>query len=787
MQTNALEMILNHLGDTAVYVIRQDNQEILYFNEKTRRVTPEIRLGMKCFDVWPDSCTNCPLTGIGDKESNSAINYNDPFGHIVEQRATKMEWGEEQLPAYVITVTPHRQAAELLNLETAVSQVFDEMIFMDLTEDRVLTARSGGYYRMQPQEGKCSYENALEATLHPSDREVFRKNYSASALLKAFAKNRTSVLRELRRLGEDGQYHWIMLRAVPMGINEAGHRTGLLLVSTIDEKKIMEQESKALASGIIALFGELMITNLKTGRFSVYKSDGLTDDLWVSDDFKSQNELYGETLIHTEDREEFFRYFSPDNLKKQVAEGKRQIRTELRRKMRDGSFHWVEMIGVLRENETGDGHIALLTYRDISELKEAQEVLRRALTMAEKANMAKSDFLSRISHDIRTPLNAIIGMAHLAKMNLEQPQKAEECLDKLHISAKFLLALINDVLDMSKIESGKMNLVRETFRFSEFVTEVTEICREQAWQKKQEFTAEIAPELDSCYIGDSLRLNQIMINLLSNAVKYTPDRGKISLKISLDMRSQEEDVLIFEVRDDGIGISEEFQQKLFEPFEQENADGGSMFGGSGLGLPIAGNLVRMMNGSISVESSPGKGSCFRVRTALGRVNPSAKKEPELQTGREKTETTEASAAEQEPGGKLSQGRPAQFNGEPVLLVEDNDFNLEIAKMLLNECALSAETARNGIEAVERFEASGVGYYRAILMDIRMPEMDGLEATLQIRAKKRPDAGTVPIIAMTANAFHDEEKQAMDAGMNYYLTKPIEPELLFAALQKCIRS
>ncbi len=362
------------------------------------------------------------------------------------------------------------------------------------------------------------------------------------------------------------------------------------------------------------------------------------------------------------------------------------------------------------------------------------------------ANRAKSDFLSRMSHEIRTPMNAIIGMAYIAQTHTEDAAKVSEDLSKITQSSQYLLGLINDILDMSRIESGKLTLEQADFDLNDMIDNITTLIRPQAEAKAIAFRTDISL---SCprVTGDSLHLNQVLINLLGNAIKFTPAEGSVTLTI----RQETDGKIFFSVRDTGIGVSPENQSRIFESFEQAEGSTTRKYGGTGLGLAISSRLVQMMGGSISLDSEIGKGSDFHFAIML----------PVSALQAQSMEQT------QEEQGLTSAA------GMHILLVEDNDLNIEIAQTILEMSDAVVDLAHNGKEAVDIFLASDPDRYDLILMDIQMPVMDGLEATRIIRRSDHPRAETIPIIAMTANAFDEDMKKSVESGMNGHLSKPID--------------
>lgn len=390
-------------------------------------------------------------------------------------------------------------------------------------------------------------------------------------------------------------------------------------------------------------------------------------------------------------------------------------------------------------------------YNEINRKNEQLEIVAKK---AESAAQAKSEFLSRMSHDIRTPMNAIIGLTHLAEEE-ENLQKVKEYLYNIDTSSDFLLGLINDILDMSKIENGELTLKEDSYTKEEFRNAINTVIKPLMDKKDIHFIFRLAANAE-CIRVDRLRYNQIFFNLLSNAAKFTPKGGTVEFITEELPPLDGKKGIRFHIKDNGIGMSKEFLPHLYNPFSQERAKGGEDVKGTGLGLPIVKSLVDIMGGNISVTSEIGKGTEFIVELYVPETEP----------------------AEKIP---VSDAMGENLKGARILLVEDNDINIYVAQLILEKAGCVVEIAKDGKEAVEHFEASEKNYYDAILMDVRMPVMNGIEATKTIRALDREDAATVPIIAMTADAFDEERKKTIEAGMNYHLSKPIEPKVLYQVL------
>ena len=611
---------------------------------------------------------------------------------------------------------------------------------------------------------------------------------------------------------------------------------------------------------------------------------------------------YAEKYVSEKYREEFRRFIAPDA----IREGLKNERViSYRYIVNRGGKETYEMLrfaGVRHPEDRDDHyvHAVSMCFMDVDlEMRrtlEQSRALGDALTAAEEASKAKTAFLSNMSHEIRTPMNAIIGLDNIALNDPDISARTREHLEKIGSSAQHLLNIINDILDMSRIESGRMSIRNEEFSFAKALEQVNTIISGQCRDKGIHYECRIRGKIDDYYIGDDMKLRQIMINILGNAVKFTPSGGTVTFIVEEMARFDGKSTLRFVMSDTGIGMSKEYLPKIFDAFSQEDSSRTNKYGSTGLGMPITKSLVELMNGNIQVESEKGKGTTFTVTVTLTESDRQAAEHEEGElhphqlcvlvidddpvacehaklvlgqigltcetavSGTEGLNMVEVRHARREPynlilvdwkmpemdglettrrirslvghetpiiiltsynwddvvdearqagvdsfvpkplfaANVLDEFRDAfkkknaakkektvDLKGRRILLAEDVLVNAEIMVMVLAMREINVDHAENGRVAVEKFQSSEPGYYDAILMDMRMPEMDGLEATQAIRALDRPDAAAIPIIALTANAFDEDVQRSMQAGLNAHLSKPVEPDALFEALESLI--
>lgn len=532
-----------------------------------------------------------------------------------------------------------------------------------------------------------------------------------------------------------------------------------------------------------------VLSNLCQCYYSIYLFDldhdteeAIWQETWIekSREFpKGSLKLYYEKFIQGhvchEDQEKMRRAGSPEFLRMTLSRDHPVYDIDFRRQYPEG-VQWVRSRFSVAEME--GSRVAKVIFANMNihdqkmmEMKQEEEkrnALMAAYEAAQYANEAKSNFLAQMSHDIRIPMNAIVGMTSIALAQVNDPGRVKDCLKKISMSSSHLLNLIDEVLDMSKIEKGKMELSRTPFCLRRLLCEVETIICPEAEKKKQSLTVDGGQLMHDRLIGDSGRLRQVLLNLLSNAVKYTPEGGRVELTAKeVTERSPGSGTFVFIVEDNGIGMSEDFRDYVFVPFMRENDDSAAAVQGTGLGMSIAQGIVNAMNGSIQVETQKNRGSRFTVTLSM------------------ELDGEEHMAGDPGHGAVSGLLRKVSQKTVRLLVAEDNELNMEIVHTILSEAGFLVEEACNGQEALDLFESSAEGYYQAVLMDLQMPVMDGYTAARRIRNSSHPQSEEIPIIALTANAFAEDMAKALSAGMNDHVSKPIDYDRLFAALNQYI--
>ena len=787
MTAENLMNLLDSLTETSVYVIEEESHRLLYFNERCRNTgRGRAALGIRCDEVWPELCANCPLKMLGDRVSNHMVCYDPLLKLTVDVTANRINW-EGRVPAVVITAAPHR-----LNFEeeqgfqkirqmyaSSLVTVFDECIIANLTRDYYVSCQKDVVWDDIPEQGNFGSENRKYAqkALHPDDLECFNENFSRESMLCMFTEGKKQITRRLRRRADNGSYRTVEFTAARIG-NQEDECWCVLVFRDVQDELLLEQERNVeisqLATAAKAAYQMLIAVNLTQNtyhmveyqRFPVKAPDpeGRFDELI---EFEME-------AVHPDYREEFRSKFTRKALTEAFQRGECILSMDVPHIGEDGIYHWNSTQVVKVESPYTHDLIEITLSRNIDEERRVQQetlekerqaklLLEDALKKAEKANKAKSDFLSRMSHDIRTPMNAIIGMTELAQLHIGDEEKQRDYLNKIASSGAHLLGLINEILDVSKIESGVMELSESPLNLRALAGEAAEMVRISMENSQQEFQVDIDESFDPWVMGDARRIRQVLVNILENASKYTGQRGKITFSVcEFKKEKQRTGTYRFIIEDTGIGMKPEYMEHIFEPFSRADDSRTSKVPGTGLGMTIVKNLISMMDGDIRVESEYGKGSRFTVTLCLDKCG---------NTG----EAIQPAVS----------GPEAACRGLRVLLVEDNELNRQIASEMLKLLGVRVEMAENGREAVEAVCSHPALYYDAVFMDVQMPVMNGYEATREIRGSGIERIGELPIIAMTADAFAEDVKRARLSGMNGHLAKPVSIELLRGALSGCL--
>ncbi len=878
---------------------------------------------------------------------DGAVRWVDDYGHYAETKAyggvyvvfisditEKREQREQDAAAreaVIVTLTNAYNTVWLINdVGTEKCSLYHSD--MDASHaEAIRNALSHARYT----DTKTEYVDTMVAE---EDRERMQEQISLPYILRQFEKRSQFSVNFIRAL-ESGPRHY----RIDFGkVHMPGGRLGVMMGFKDVDEEVRQGRAmqKALAEGRRAQEEKLalrehieeqerrqkeldsMITAMASDYRSVYYVDIDADDAVCyradpEDPDRIREGLhfpyhaafadYCARYVDAQFRDGFLHFIDPDNVRAVLATEKIMAFRYLAHRNGADYYEMLRMAGVRHPSDRDDHivHAVGVGFTVIdAEMREAlarNQALRDALAAAEDANKAKTAFLSNMSHEIRTPMNAIIGLNNIAMNEPSASDRVKEYLEKIDTSAHHLLGIINDILDMSRIESGRMVIKSEEFSFAKTLEQVNTMIGGQCRDKGLSYDCRILGHVDDYYIGDDMKLRQVMINILGNAVKFTPEGGTVSFTVEELAHFDGKSTLRFTIRDTGIGMSREYLPKLFDPFSQEDSSSTSRYGSTGLGMPITKSIVELMNGNIEVQSEKGRGTTFTVTVTLldsdrqtvvrteeddslphphemcvlvidddpiacehaqiilGQVGVSCEKAlsgleglemvrlrharrepydlilvdwkmPELD-GVETTRQIRSAVGSETPiiiltsyswediadearlagvdtfvakplfaGTVMDEFREAfrkknahlekataDLKGRRILLAEDMPVNAEIMMMVLSMREMEVDHAENGRIALEKFCSHGPGTYDAILMDMRMPVMDGLEATRAIRALERPDAKTIPIIALTANAFDEDVQRSMQAGLNAHLSKPVEPEALFRTLENLIEA
>lgn len=766
-------------SDTAVYVIDRGTHEVIYVNRKAKEVFQvDGDLSEKyCFrSLYHRSgrCSECPAMLSGEEDRWEGERYYHKRYYSVKGQGIQWD-GRGAYVLYYEDTTEQKQLSEQLKRakEEVRKKYEDELIYREknvsenilsmsrlnltywVVEDMRIGAK-GGYEKQYRH--IMDFEERMKAFARKiwlTDRQKHR--LSPGGLLRLYREGVTSFSEEYIAETYQGRHLWVKVEVNLLKRPDTAEIVAFLYNHDIT----MESKLKQILEHVMSFeYDEIYTVDSVAEQFdaAVIGQYALQNQIFRGD-YREELRYLAERTDVPEDKERILKELSLERLKERLLR-ENVFEMEISLLSRSGRKRLKQIRCMYLNKQIG---IILITLSDIEDVvkeeKAKQQQLSEALEMAEIANRAKSHFLARMSHEIRTPMNAIIGLNSIIREEIDNRAQVLDCTEKLDSASKYLLALLNDILDMSRIESGNVVLLHQPFDAGKFWDNVDMIARAQALPASVEYRFEREPREGRVYIGDATRLEQIFINLINNAIKFTKDGGSVRVQVSEEEQGEQVKLTV-SVSDTGIGISEEFLPDIFEAFTQQHEENTTVYGGSGLGLSIARSYARLMGGDIAVESREGEGTTFTVEVVLDMEQ---KNQPE---SRENT-------------GK----KEVNFAGKRVLLVEDHPLNTIVATRLLEKRGMKVVHAKNGKEAVDCFVQSGQGYFDAILMDIRMPVMDGVEATKKIRALDRMDAKFIPVIAMTANAYESDRQLTKSAGMVAHLAKPIDPQLLYETLDK----
>ena len=611
--------------------------------------------------------------------------------------------------------------------------------------------------------------------VHPDDKPIVDKMYSRENLTAVLESGQPTEFIIRWPTGNGDECVYMKNRLVPFSDDDGTKKLviGVLDVTSEEQSKKQILENNALVEALSSEYHSLGLIDGKTNRIRLIRKSDLKTlesgvrNIMTNPDFFMAMPQYVNTSVFEEDRERVLKEASLENVRKNTPDTGVYAVT-YRRYDGSGNIGYHQMCFAKAETAPGKTDY-IYGFRDVDsivrEQMEQQRILEEARERAEAANNAKTSFLFNMSHDIRTPMNAIIGFTEMAQKHMDDPEKVENCLTKVHSSGKHLLSLINDILDMARIESGKMQIDETIINIREASKPAMAIAYETAKARDITLTLHSGPVGDVNIYGDELKLSQIALNIMSNAIKYTNPGGKVDVSV-IEVPSEDPERLVCDliVEDTGIGMTEEFLARIFDPFERSASSTKSGVQGTGLGMSITKELVEKMGGQIWVESTLGVGTKVTVRFNFLRAKMVV--DTCVEAGSELLDSS-------------------ILKGKKILLVEDNELNREIAADILQEEGIIVDTAEDGDIAVEKMRSAAEGQYDLILMDIQLPRMNGYEATKAIRALPDMYTSRIPIIAMTANAFEEDRQNAFTSGMNGHVAKPIDILKLKATIAKLL--
>ena len=777
-----LAQILND-SDEMIQVSHANTFSMIYANETARKYTghgDEPYLGRHCYEYMmglKEQCSFCPMRNLGDR--NSFETEVDNGKEVYAVKTKKILWeGEEVFIEYAWDVTKIRRSQQIYKSQIKAllaSIPHAQGIFhMDLTEDKVISVNGSASLAIEMR--KLSKVNEVIKAVSqcvPGEEGAldFYYIFCKESLLKAYENGKTELVKDTDSYFDDGSIRPARITARLIINPDNNHLEcivyGLDVSLEVQARRKYEKERENLLAIFDTLadsYANVLLIDAEHKQIKPMKVQGAVNAIFSKGrdlfyDFENVKNLYVEKRVHPKDRKMMAEALSLNTIRKNLEEAKEYKGNYS--VIEDGQAHFFQFKFSRPENMEYIVGGFQNTDEIVAKQIEQEKALRDALVMARQANHAKTTFLSNMSHDIRTPMNAIIGFTALAQTHLDHPDQVEDYLKKIHTSSAHLLGLINEILDMSRIESGIVKLEENQVNLPGILRDLHGIIQGQIDEKKQRLLIETFELTHEDVVTDKLRLNQVLLNIVGNAIKYTDIGGTI--RVGMTEKTSDRPGYAgyeFSIRDNGIGMSPEFADHIFDAFAREHTSTVSGIQGTGLGMAIAKNIVDLMDGQITVKSKLGKGTEVLVRV-------------DLKIGE--------GVADETPDQALISHE--SFRGKRILLVEDNDLNREIARTILEDAGIIVDTAEDGIEAVDLMSKATEEEYDLILMDIQMPKMDGYTATREIRTLKNNRKANIPIVAMTANAFEEDRKKSLEAGMNGHIAKPIDIDILSKMLDQ----
>ncbi len=786
MEKNISELYQSILDRTETAIAAHDLKtgEIFYINKAMRRIY-EIEGELENFSL--DSRLllergkkhlDLDYEALKNGASNEAIEYHDS-GRIYQVKGTIIDWnGREAYLEYLSDVTDSKLFHERLQLERQELQrkYQEEVLYREkaISEDIIASTRinlSYGYVEEMRVGMKDGYETEYQNVMDVLERmkaftnkvwmtEAQKEKMSPKSLLNDYWQGKRHISEEFMVELKGGRHVWMKSDIKLLQRPETAEIIAFCYHSNITREKILTGILERIMSFD---YDEIFTIDLRNGKMSLVAAGrSVIEEQPKESDYAEELQKLLLRVKSKQRAKRLEKKLSLENIVRKLETDKVYL-TEVSLLSENGKSRLKQLRFVYLQEELG---ILLFTIADIEEMvqakKQKQKELEQALEAAKEASAAKGRFLANMSHEIRTPMNVIIGLSSIIKEEAANQEVVLENAERLEAFSKYLLSLLNDVLDMARVETGSTSLNKQEFSMEQYWKAVNTIGESQAKKAGVHYIFKQEAGMQKYYIGDAVRLQQILINLISNAIKFTPRDGSVTVYVKqLEQKNQRAKIQM-QVIDTGIGISKEFLPKLFQVFSQEHDATTSSYGGSGLGLSIAKNFAKLMEGDITVDSTEGEGTTFTVTVWLEVPEVLCKKDL-----KEKVIETE------------------KLNGKRILLAEDHPVNTIVAKRLLEKQKIEVVHAENGKKAFDLFAESKENSFDAILMDVRMPVMDGIAATKEIRALSRADAKKIPIIAMTANAFDEDKQQTYEAGMNAHLAKPIDPMKLYETLVEYI--